>query len=256
MRTLLLSVLALSVQLLFLHQVEAHPATGIVVDGRGQIYFSDLETVWKIDAEGRLSVFRPSVGRHVHELALDGEGNVYGADNGYDPATKRFSIAVWKMTPAATITYLVPLTENPPKGAYIYRDREGNSYFVDQNNNIKRETLLLKRTPDGRVFTLAGGAYGYADGKGTQARFSSVGGMAFGPDGALYLTDGSAVRKVSTDGTVTTLARDITSGMSGDDPVGFGGPTGIAADKDGSAFVADFGRRRVLKVTADGKVSV
>lgn len=39
----------------------AHPATGIVVDRKGQVYFSDLETVWRIDTLGKLSVFRSGV---------------------------------------------------------------------------------------------------------------------------------------------------------------------------------------------------
>jgi len=65
----------------------------------------------------------------------------------------------------------------------IWRDREGNSYFIDQNNHTKAQTLLLRRAPDGKVITLAGGGYGHADGKGTSARFSSVGGVAFGRTG-------------------------------------------------------------------------
>ena len=41
--------------------VVAHPPTGIVLDRAGNIYFSDLETIWKIDTNGKLSVFRPPV---------------------------------------------------------------------------------------------------------------------------------------------------------------------------------------------------
>ena len=182
-------------------ETSAHPATGIVVDRKGQIYFSDLETVWKIDTQGKLSVFRPGVhGRHVHELTIDEQDNIYGADVSYEPATKGWISDVWKMTPEGELTYLLEPTNNPPRGMSIWRDREGNMYFVDQNNHLKQQTLLLRRTPDGSVLTLAGGAYGHADGKGAAARFSSVGGMAFGPDGSLYLTDGTSVRRVGMDG--------------------------------------------------------
>ena len=31
---------------------QAHPASGIVVDKTGNIYFSDLETIWKFDTHG------------------------------------------------------------------------------------------------------------------------------------------------------------------------------------------------------------
>ena len=44
----------------------AHPSWGIVVSSTGIVYFSDLETVWKIDRDGKMSVFRAGVsGRHV-----------------------------------------------------------------------------------------------------------------------------------------------------------------------------------------------
>lgn len=238
--------------------VQAHPASGIVVDRKGQIFFSDLETVWKIDAQGKLTVFREGVsGRHVHELTIDEEDNIYGADISYDPSTNppRWISSVWKMTPAGVITYIVAPTDHPPKGASIWRDRQGNTYLVDQDNHKKRETFLLKRTPDGQAARFAGGAYGQMDGRGEQARFSSIGGLAFGPDGSLYLADGGSLRKVLMDGTVKTLARDLDVRGSGDDPLGYGSLFGVAVDEQENIYVADFGNRRVLKVAADGKVS-
>jgi hypothetical protein len=82
----------------------AHPAWGIVVDHNNQIYFSDLETIWKIDAQGKLTVFRPGVsGRHTHELALDESGNLYGDELTYEPATQRYISALWKMMPAGKL---------------------------------------------------------------------------------------------------------------------------------------------------------
>lgn len=249
-------VLALCV--LLAASAQAHPASGIVVDRKGQLFFSDLETVWKIDAGGRLTVFREGVrGRHVHELTIDAEDNIYGADVSYDSSTNppRWISSVWKMTPAGVITYIVTPTDNPPRGASIWRDSQGNTYFVDQDNHKKRETLLIKRTPDGQAARFAGGAYGQMDGKGEQARFGSVGGMAWGPDGSLYLADGGSLRKVLMDGTVKTLARGLDVRGSGDDPLGYGSLFGLAVDADENVYVADFGNRRVLKVAADGKVS-
>jgi hypothetical protein len=70
--------------------VSAHPAWDIVIDRNNQICFSDIETIWKIDARGKLTVFRPGVsGRHVHEINVDEIGNIYGAENSYEPATQR-----------------------------------------------------------------------------------------------------------------------------------------------------------------------
>jgi len=52
----LLQVAALALVGLFPAAASAHPATGIVVDAQGRILFSDLETVWRLDAGGRLDV--------------------------------------------------------------------------------------------------------------------------------------------------------------------------------------------------------
>jgi hypothetical protein len=61
------------------------------------------------------------------------------------------------------------------------------------------------------------------------------------------------------DGTVTTLARDLTERTSQDYPTLFGGNhgslAGLSVGLDGSVFVADSGNRRVLKVK-DGKAQV
>ena len=79
-------------------QADAHPATGIVVDSKGNVYFSDLETIWKVETTGKLTVFRSGIkGRHVHELAIDGEDNIFGADISYE--SQKWVSSVWKITP-------------------------------------------------------------------------------------------------------------------------------------------------------------
>ncbi|MGQ0763765.1 MAG: hypothetical protein ACT4OT_17360 [Acidobacteriota bacterium] len=234
----------------------AHPPTGIVVDGRGRIYFSDLETVWKLGPGGRPVVFRARVaGRHVHALSIDADGNVYGSDISYEPSTKKYAGSVWKMSPDGKLTWLQEPTDNAPPGVSNLIDRAGNMHSIDQNNHTKTRTVLLRRSRDGTVTTVAGGPYGHADGQGTAAKFSSVGGMTFGPDGNLYLTDGTAVRRVTLDGKVTTVARNLDF-TTPEDQKHDGGLTGLAADAKGNIYVADTGRRRLLKVKSDGKVEV
>lgn len=238
--------------------VAAHPASGIVLDRAGNIYFSDLETIWKINTNGKLSVFRPGVSdRHVHELAIDDEDNLYGADLSYESGT--YINDVWKMTPAGRFQYLLEPTDKPPRGMSIWRDRDGNNYLFDQDN-AKTHTLLLRRTPEGKVTTLAGGAYGLADGKGSAARFSRVRNIAFGPDGNIYLTDGSTLRKVTMDGNVITIAKDLDVRTREDKPTLFDGTeailTGLAVAANHNVYLADSGNRRLLKVSGDGKVEV
>lgn len=248
--------------ILFLAPVTtAHPATGIVVDRQGQVFFSDLETVWKLSRDGKLSVFRAGVsGRHVHELTIDGEDNIFGADISYEPATKKWVSDVWKMTPEGKFSYLLAPTTDPTPGVSIWQDQKGRMFSIDQNNHTKTQTLLLMRTADGKVTTFAGSAYGHADGNATAARFGSVGGMAFGPDGDLYLTDGTSVRKVAMDGVVSTVATSLDFRTAEDKPTLFGGSEGILAgltvDSRGNVYVADAGNRRLLRITNDGKVTV
>ena len=242
--------------LVFAIVARAHPASGIVLDSKGNIYFSDLETVWRVDPSGKLTVFRDGLGgRHVHELAIDRDDNIYGADISY--VSEKWVSSVWKMTLDGNLTYLLEPTSDPPRGMSIWLDNSGNMYWVDQNNHTKTQTLLLRRTPTGEVTTLAGGAYGHADGRGADARFGSIGGTTFGPDGNIYLTDGSSLRKVAMDGSVVTLATDLSARSSQDSPTlfssGHGSLAGLTVATDGTVFVADSGNRRLLKV-ANGKV--
>jgi len=241
--------------------VIAHPPWGIVVSSTGTVYFSDLETVWKIDREGNVSVFRAGVGgRHVHELAIDENDNVYGPDYSYEAANDKFLLGVWEMTPNGKETYLQRPIDSSMSGVSVCRDRAGNMYSIEQNNHTKVRTLLLRRTPAGVVSTIAGGAYGHADGKGTNAKFSSVTAMTFGPDGSIYMTDGTGVRRVTLDGEVRTIATDLTTRTAEDKPTLFGGNDkslfGLSVDTGGSVYVADSGNRRLVKVSQSGKVSV
>jgi hypothetical protein len=225
----------------------AHPAWGIVVDRAGRVTYSDLETIWRIGADGKRVVLRPGVsGRHVHELFLDEQGNVYGGELSYENGV--FSTMLWRIAPGGQVTMLPA-----PRGAGVVRDRQGNTYAVEQNNNLRRETVLLKRTPSGNVSLLAGGAYGFADGSGAKARFSNVTGMTLGPDGTLYLTDGGAIRRVSSAGVVTTLARGLDRDKDALQPLEFGGLMGIALGKD--VYAADFRNRRIVRITPRGVVT-
>lgn len=235
-------------------KAHAHPAWGIAVDRQGQVYFSDLTTVWKADAQGRLSVFRAKDDRHIHDLNIDGAGNLYGADNAYEPGTERFFSAIWRMTPAGDFSYLLAPTDDPPVGTSIWRDQAGNSYHASYFP--EDQLLVLKRTPNGNVSVLAGNkdtARNYRQGVPY-----SVGGMSFGPGGALYFVHGANVSKISTTGTLTPLIRDLLIETSSADQAKANSLTqlfGIAVNAQGIAFVADYGNRRVMKITGDSQLT-
>jgi len=79
-------------------------------------------------------------------------------------------------------------------------------------------------SPTGVVTTFAGsGDSGTTDGPRANARFTGPRGLAFGPDGALYVADYGGVRKIEND-RVTTLAAATE-------------PTAVAIASDGSIYV-------------------
>ena len=236
--------------------VLSHPAWGIVVDANRQIYFSDLITIYKIDSQGKLSIFRAGVsGRHVHDLSIDAGGNIYGWENVYEPRTEKHLRAFWKMSPGGEYTEIVSLTENPPSGISIWRDSGGNTYSVEPWNNEKKESKIIKRTIDGKTSVFAGGKYGYLDGQKEKAEFSVITDMAFGTGDTIYLTNGDKIRKIDRFGTVTTIYRNETSNQNQNNPEPFSQLYGLDVDKENNVLAADFAKNRLLKISLDGKVS-
>jgi sugar lactone lactonase YvrE len=142
---------------------------------------------------------------------------------------------------------------NTPSGLAI--DADGNLYVADTGNNRIRRV-----TPEGVVSTIAGdGTAGYVDGLAAQARFNGPIGVAVDQQGNVYVADtyNDRVRKISTDGQVTTLAGGATPGYA-DGPSNaalFDTPCGIVATLDGSVVVADTGNRQLRRVSPEGNVS-
>ena len=232
----------------------AHPGTGIVADRAGRIYFTDLRQIWRLEPGGRLTVVVPET--HTHELFLDGEGNLFGEHLEYEGSAERWWTSVWRLTAAGRLSQLHPRTEGFRSAFPAVRDRLGNGYYADVNNHLRETSRIYRRSPAGAVALLAGGAWGHRDGAGPQARFGSIGSMAAAPDGNLYVADGSSIRRVSADGHVTTISRG--SPLLGRAAVWFGGRSnhlmGVAADARGGVFVANHGRRSVLRVSPEGGV--
>ncbi len=111
---------------------------------------------------------------------------------------------------------------------------------------------------DGTVATIAGGGAGFVDGVGGLAKFDTPSGIAFAPDGALYVADtgNNAVRRVAADGSVTTVAGDGVAGFA-DGPrlqARFNAPVGVAVDASGRIVVADTYNDRIRVIDLDGQV--
>ena len=131
-------------------------------------------------------------------------------------------------------------------------DPHGTLYLSDDDR------IRVLRT-DGTVATLAGGGEGFADGSGAAARFDAPSGLALDAIGNLYVADtgNHAIRKVSPEGVVTTLAGDGHPGWR-DGPgaqARFDGPMGVAIDAQGRVIVADAYNDRIRAIAPDGSVT-
>lgn len=116
----------------------------------------------------------------------------------------------------------------------------------------------------GTIVTVAGtGAPGYAgdNGPATQALLSGPFDLAFDAAGNLYIVDtyNDRVRKVSPDGTITTVAGTGKLGFSGDNGKATDAQLkllgGVTVDGAGNLFIADLYNHRIRKVTPDGIIT-
>lgn len=232
----------------------AHPGTGIVADRARRIYFTDLRQIWRLEPGGRLTVAVPET--HTHELFLDEEGNLFGEHLSYEPSAKRWWTSVWRLTPEGKVSQVQRPTQSLRSDFPAVRDRLGNGFYADVNNHLRETSRIYRRSPGGVVALLAGGAWGERDGSGPDARFGSIGGMAAGPDGKLYVADGASIRRVSAEGDVRTIVRDHP--LLKRPTLSAGGRSnhlmGLAVDGRGVVFVANHGGRSVLRVSPEGDV--
>lgn len=137
----------------------------------------------------------------------------------------------------------------------IVRDAAGNLYVADGGDN----NSVRKIDPRGQVSVLAGAIEGYAEGAGKLAAFHTPSGLALDRKGNLYLADtgNNAIRKLTPDGVVSTLAGN---GLAGSQDgraaqAQFNGPLAVAVDGEGNVWVADSYNDRIRKVSWDGVVS-
>jgi len=135
-------------------------------------------------------------------------------------------------------------------------DSGGSVFVADSRNN-----LIRKISADGMVSTLAGnGAAGKTDGPAAKASFTYPMAVAVDSKGNVYVCDtqNNLIRKISTDGTVSTIAGALTDANKNhpEDTTRFDNPKGIVADKQGNVYFTDFGRDVIRKITPDGKITV
>lgn len=135
--------------------------------------------------------------------------------------------------------------------------RNGDILVADAENDVIRRIVGVGLHA---VSTLAGdGARGYVNGPAASARFAFPNDIAESASGNLYISefDNNVIRKVASDGTVSTLAGDGLAGYADGRGTAaqFDHPGGLTLGQDGSVYVTEFFGDRIRKVTPDGVVT-
>jgi trimeric autotransporter adhesin len=149
--------------------------------------------------------------------------------------------------------YTAPL--DTPVGVAL--DAAGNLYIVEHSRIRKVDT-------NGIITSVAGnGGWTYSGdgGVATNASLKSPSGVAADVFGNIYIADqaNNRVRKVDTNGIITTVAGNGISKFSGDNAAAInaslGFPFGVVADVFGNIYIADQYNNRIRKVDANGIIT-
>jgi sugar lactone lactonase YvrE len=175
---------------------------GVAVDRNGDIYVADCNNnrIRKVTPGGVVTTLAGSgtagsangIGgaasfNSPKGISIGPDRTIYVADSSNN--------LIRKITRAGDVTTFVGIggTEfNDPQGISV--DSSGNVFVADTVNN-----LIRKVSPGGVITTLAGsGNDVWADGIGTAASFNRPSGLAFGPDGSIYVADTNthSIRKI------------------------------------------------------------
>lgn len=273
----------------------SHPY-GLAVDTAGNLYIADLGNarVRKVSTNGTIQTVAgggtiapgvngdggPALSAQLtapRNVALDPDNTFYISDFG--------AHRVLRVSPGGILTTLagngtpgsagdgtaaVLAQLNSPAG--IASDSNGTLYLADSANNRIRKvfrgvisTVYNVTSPTGVALGPGVSLYiAAANYFGTPSR--AVGGIASARDatvdraGNIYVTTGQYVRRVTTNGTVSTIAGSGADRYFGGDngPAGAArvhAPSGIAVDDAGNWYIADTANHRIRKITAGGSIT-
>ncbi|MBX3163212.1 MAG: T9SS type A sorting domain-containing protein [Bacteroidetes bacterium] len=197
--------------------------SGVATDAAGNVYIADVDNhrIRKVSSNGIITTIAGNGG-----IGFSGDGG------------------------AATAAQL-----NYPQSVAV--DGSGNVYIAD-GYNIR----IRKVSSNGIITTIAGnGTQGFSGdgGAATAAQFWFSMGVATDAVGNVYITDSnSRIRKVNSNGIITTIAGNGTGIFSGDGgaatAAGLIQPNGVAVDAAGNVYISDIDSR-IRKVSSSGIIT-
>jgi len=207
------------------------------------------------------------------DVAVDGSGALYIADLGAVRIRKVVQGIISSVAGNLTAFQFpqdgaVALTTRIGGPTGVAVDSAGAFYFaagsIGSGSGLTTgDFKIWKVTPDDLFSTVAGDGDNSFSGDGgpaAQAQIDTPAGMALDSAGNLYFADavGNRVRKISTDGTITTVAGTGVAGFGGELGPAIAAllnqPMGVAVSPDGHLFIADTGNNRIREVLSDGTI--
>ena len=254
---------------------------GIAVDSGGNVYVADWgnNRIRKIASGGNIStVAGNGLGSYSGDagaatsaqfnvpsaVAVDSAGNIYIADtanNAVRQITAKGVVSTFAGTGIAGFSGDGAAANKAQLSApqSLAVDTAGNVYIADSGNLRVRVVGT-----SGNITTFAGsGSPGYGgDGAAAaSATFYLPSAVATDKSGNVYIADYSVgvVRKVTSAGTISTVAGNGGTGYSGDGgpatAAQLNGPSALAVDPAGNLYIAQLGDSRVRMVSTSGVIS-
>jgi sugar lactone lactonase YvrE len=218
--------------------------TGIAVDSAGNLYVADAfnATIRKITSAGSVSTLAGMAGsrgdadgtgsaarfNYPCGVAVDPTGNVFVADT-YNDTIRRIDSSGLVSTLAGSAGIS---GSNDGTGIYALFNQPGG-ITVDSSGNVgvadTGNATIRKISPGGTVITLAGvaGIAGLGNSSSGVVLFNQPRGLVVDRAGSLFIADtgNAAIRKISADGTVTTLTLAAASAATTTTPTPTTSPT-------------------------------
>ena len=188
----------------------------IAIGPQGDVYISDTSNnrIRRVDSEGTITTFA-------------GTGETWPWEN---------PDSIGDGGPAADARLRSPVG--------LAFDADGNLYIADSSHH------RIRRVDTGGIITTIAGtgdrSFSGDDGPAADAQLGTPSGLAIDGEGTIYFTDTygiGRIRKIDTEGTITTVAEVL-------------GPGDVAVGMDGSLYVTEFYVGRILRLNPSGVFSI